>query len=156
MAKRSKPQPPDDATSYRFQFDRLVVTRSVFEVVDPEAGVPDEDRPARIPLNVTINGAIEVNPQTLRAIVTLHAIVDPDRKWQPYHLEVIVKGLFAATQATPAIFDQFCRHAAPPILFPYVREHVHRLTMDAPHGPVLLEPINVQALLATWQASAPS
>lgn len=46
--------------------------------------------------------------------------------------------------------------AAPPILFPYAREHVHQLTRDAPHGPVLLQPFNVQELLANWQATPPS
>lgn len=49
----------------------------------------------------------------------------------------------------------FCKSAAPSILFPYIREIVHRMTIDAPNGVVRLDPINISAALNSteWQVS---
>jgi preprotein translocase subunit SecB len=88
--------------------------------------------------------------------VTLQVVLLPDLKWQPYHVEVVVAGVFRADRLAPALFDEFCRRAVPSILFPYVRQIVHTLTTDGAFGPVRLNPINIQHLLATdWVASGP-
>lgn len=79
--------------------------------------------------------------------MTLAVTVTPDAKWQPYRLEVTVAGAFAGENVTSEQFDQFCRLAVPPILFPYVREIVHHVTMDAPYGAIKIDPINIAEML---------
>ena len=73
----------------------------------------------------------------------------PDPKWHPYRIEVIVSGVFGSKDASPELFDQFCRSAAPSILFPYIRQIVHSVTADAIEGQLRLDPVNVQALVAS-------
>jgi preprotein translocase subunit SecB len=64
-----------------------------------------------------------------------------------------IAAAFQAENASEAELLAFSRVAAPSILFPYVREMVHRLTSDAPRGQVRINPINVAALLnqSDWQ-----
>jgi preprotein translocase subunit SecB len=55
-------------------------------------------------------------------------------------------------------FQRFCRVSAPNILFPYAREHVSRLTSDAPNGIIRLDPVNFSGFLqpSRWMASGGS
>ena len=48
---------------------------------------------------------------------------------------------------------RFARTAVPIILFPYLREQVHRVTMDGTYGPVRMDPVNLASLLGPegWQ-----
>jgi preprotein translocase subunit SecB len=62
---------------------------------------------------------------------------------------VTVAGIFSGENVTAELLNEFCRTAGPTILFPYVREIVHKLTADGAYGPIRLDPINVQAALAT-------
>ena len=65
-----------------------------------------------------------------------------------------MSGLFSAENATVEVFAQFCRNSVPPILFPYVREIVHRSTMDAQYGTIKIGPINIQDLISrsVWES----
>ena len=148
---------PEDATTItpatvaapgRFMLNGFAVRKVVFEEVARVSTEEGEERPARIPTGIHINTAIQMNIESLRAVITLDVEVSPDPKWQPYRISVRLAGAFAAENVTAEQFDQFCRNSVPPILFPYVREIVHRVTIDGAHGLVKIDPINVSELIA--------
>lgn len=146
-----KPVSPNapDATA-QFGLDRLIIQRVLFEHLERAPGLPDEKQPAAIDMQLTIGGRVDINVEEGRGKVALNVVVRPDPKWQPYRIEVDVIGAFRLISGGPEIFDQFLRTATPPILFPYVREAIDRVTRDAAYGRVLLQPVNVQAMLANW------
>lgn len=138
-----------------FTFEGLAVKRVLFDHVarvQPDAG---EERPKRVPLQLHIEGTATITPDRNRAVITIAVVARPDPKWQPYLIEVTVAGRFERKAGTPDQFDQFCRQGVPPILFPYVRQAVHSVSRDAMFGPVLLDPMNVQALFAEWEETTP-
>ncbi|HRP00004.1 MAG TPA: protein-export chaperone SecB [Flavobacteriales bacterium] len=59
-----------------------------------------------------------------------------------FHVEVSMRGLFDHSGETALTPDQFGKVNAPPILFPFVREHLASLTLRASLPPVLLPLIN--------------
>ena len=150
----------DTQSGAHFLLDRLVVRRVRFnEIKRTKTPDPSEKRPAKVPYELTLQGAIKsgrTNDGRYQAVVTLLAIVTPDQKWQPYEIEVGVSGAFAGIGVSEEVFDQFCRVGVPPILFPWVRELVHRVTTDASFGPVLLNPVNLSQLAeqAEWTTVA--
>lgn len=155
--------PPEDATSVvpseqppQFRLERFAVRRALFEEVERIPPPEGERRPRRVTLNLQVNTSITMNPESMRAIVMLDVHVMPDLQWQPYRIEVKVSGGFVGENVTIQQFDQFCKIGVPPILFPYVREIVHRLTMDAVFGSVRIDPINIADLVSKspWVAEA--
>lgn len=129
------------------QLERFNFSRVIFELLQKQRPSEGETRPANVPLSISVTASIESNAELMSAVVTLDTTITADQKWQPYRIEVTVSGGFHGANVTPEQFDQFCRMGAPPILFPYVREMIHRITMDAPYGVILLQPINIAALL---------
>lgn len=141
---------PDAAP--QFQFTGFAVNRALFEHVERVVPAAGESKPQQVNQKLTVGASI-TNFGERNAEIRLGLTVIPDPKWLPYKVEVEVLGRFALINGTPEVFSQFCRLTAPPILFPYIREVVHRLTMDGRYGPVRLDPINVQGLLnsSEWQ-----
>lgn len=113
-----------------------------------------EPRPDVVPYNLQINAQIRLLGVD-RAEVVLSATVTPDPRWMPYHVETDVAGTFIVTHGTQDHLVQFCKFGVPPILFPYVREMVHRLTTDGGYGAVRLDPMNIQQMLnaSDWAVS---
>lgn len=136
-----------DNQEWRFAFQRLIVRRALFELVERAPIAEGEARPATIDASLQIAANIQINPETLQSVLTLDVKVLPDLKWQPYRLELLISGIFVGEMGTVEVLAEFTRLSAPAILFPYVREAVHRMTMDAPYGQVRLNPINIQEML---------
>jgi preprotein translocase subunit SecB len=146
--------PPETATdpgptlcTPTFRFGRLMVRRASFEEVDRKPRSDGEVRPNPLISSLDIAASILISNDGQQALVTLDVTVRPDLKWQPYRVQVVIAGLFHAQNATAEQFHQFCQRGVPPILFPYVRETVHRLTADGLHGPLRIDPINISELL---------
>ncbi len=148
----TQPPPPDASDSVpaapapQFQFVAFAANKISFEHVQrvrPEQG---EAKPAQVNYNLVVGAGIKMLPNN-QAKVSLGLTVTGDPKWLPYKIEVEVVGKFLAVNSTPEQLDQFCRLGAPPILFPYVRDIVHRVSMDGRFGVVRLNPINIQQLL---------
>lgn len=131
-----------------FTFDRFVVRKARFEEVEQAPGEPGEKRPALLTSHLKLNVQLEQDTEKARARVVLSVIVQPDLKWQPYEIEVVVVGLFREASGDHGLLEQFCMANAPAILFPYARQIIHTLTADAGYGPVRLNPVNLQAITA--------
>lgn len=143
-------------SSVKFSFQRLMVRKAIFEQVDRAPIAEGETKPKTIQTGLEIGGLIQTNPNAMQGLVTLNVALKPDLKWQPYRIEISVAGFFAAENATEEIWQQFCRSAVPPILFPYVRNLIHVLTVDAAFGLIRLNPINIQDLLSgIWTSAEP-
>lgn len=135
-----------------FQMVSFAVAKAVYELVDGDP-IKTGPRPPNLQVKLQMIAGVKLFAiQTAEgagqgAFVELDCKVLPDREWQPYWLEVKVAGAFQSLDGTPEDMIVFCKKAAPSILFPYDRETVHRLTMDAPAGVVRLDPMNISALL---------
>lgn len=128
-----------------FDFLGFAVQKLSFEHVTRVKPAAGEVAPTAVDYNLTIGAKIRGLGQ--RAEVTLGTTVIPDPKWRPYKIEVEVVGRFSTSNGTVEQIQLFCQRAAPPILFPYIREIVHRVSMDGRFGPVRLNPLNVQSML---------
>lgn len=146
---------PETEPAVQFQLANLSVIKAVYVFKDPVASDPGETRPMIVNLGVEIAASVELRASGKAAFVRLDTEITPDPKWQPYQLEVSIAAAFASPNASEKDMLTFCQVAAPSILFPYIREMVNRLTMDAPFGSVRLNPMNVAALLneTDWQIS---
>jgi preprotein translocase subunit SecB len=131
----------------QFQFTALAVTKAHFEML-PTA-VSNAPRPAKLNVGLQIGASIGTGVRSgpHHAFITLETVIIPDEAFQPYRIEVTVSGAFSTDNGSQTELLSFCKLAAPSILFPYIRETVHRLTMDAPHGAVRLDPVNISQLL---------
>lgn len=153
------PEKEPERVEPRFAFDALFVDRVLFEHLPLQPAGEGETRPAKVNVAVHIGGRAVISQDVQRAEISLEALVTPDPRWQPYRIEVKVTGRFSRVAGTPEEFAQFCKLGVPPILFPYVRETVHRLTHDGRYGTVRLDPLNIQAMVADWkplEATSPS
>jgi preprotein translocase subunit SecB len=112
----------------------------------------------------TTNVALEMNVSIGRAVqgdnmvaeVTLGVVMTPDPGRQPYRVSIVMAGLFVAPEdANDEAFDEFCKRAAPVIIWPYVRALASTITTDGRYGPLRLDPVNLTAFL-TKQWSVPS
>ncbi len=101
---------------------------------------------------LTVGVAIEEGPPgaARAALVTLDVHAVTDRRFQPYTARVRIGGVFAApNEMAEADFYEFCRRAAPTILFPYARNMIHQISADAPSGPIRLNPVNLTDAFAS-------
>jgi preprotein translocase subunit SecB len=136
-----------------FSLVNIVITKAVYELIgDQEVNIGV--RPAKIDVKLELIAGVKLfNVQTADgadhqgALVELDSKIIPNLEWQPYRLEVKIAGMFQTQNGTIEDLKTFCQKAAPSILFPYIRETAHRLTMDAPAGPIRLDPMNIASLL---------
>jgi preprotein translocase subunit SecB len=139
----------------QFQFTGFAVNRSTFEHLKRVPPALEESKPDEITHNFVVGAGI-IGRADNKAEVRLGITVQPDPKWMPYKVEVEISGQFEMVGGgTPQLFENFCQVIAPTILFPYIREAVHRLTMDGRYGVLRLNPLNIQALLnsAEWKTA---
>lgn len=140
----------------RFQITGLFITKAHFEVMpsDLPAGTVAT---GRIPVDIGVSATVQVTNDPTRALVKLDFRIAPDPKSQAYRIEVHIAGLFSCEDATSDDILKFAKHAAPSILYPYVREYVHSMTKDAPNGVLRLDPMNITALLNQneWAMATP-
>lgn len=155
MAQRKQNRPssteaaPPQRTQGLFGFSGFFVSRVIFQELAKVVVPSGEPIPKKVETQVTIGYGL--NDDGDQAEVKLSMTLDPDPKDKPYHIEIDVIGQFVLKSGPKETFEAFCRNNAPTILFPYVREIVHRTTQDGRHGALRLDPINIQALLAASQ-----
>jgi preprotein translocase subunit SecB len=137
----------------QFRFVRYWVDKAIFKELPRETPKDGEQKPERIPTQIVINVGAGVHEDLKRGQLTLEAKVTPDPKWRPYEIEVAVTGQFeaASDEVTSEQLNMFFRMNVPIILFPYVREVVHRITSDGRYGQVKIDPMNLQLPLESWK-----
>lgn len=143
---------PESKGPPTFTLLNIFVTKAAYEFLggdDFKIGA----RPPRLNVNLEMIAGVKLLAvQTAEgaghgAVVELNTKIIPDMEWQPYRLEVKIMGMFQTLNGSVEELMVFCQKAAPSILFPYIRETAHRLTMDAPGGVIRLDPMNISTLL---------
>jgi hypothetical protein len=143
---------PDPATAVASE---IVVNAAIGRPLPPgERGQPAEswepDDPDQ-PENKTERGDGAERVARLRLIVT----IVPDPRLKPYHIVVDALGTFSTRQGTYNQLADFCRGSAPGIMFPQIREIVHRISSYGHYGEVPLDSIDLNQLLnqSPWTAA---
>ncbi len=151
MPEPPRASPPDPQPV--FGFTSLVVSKLLFQEL-PKAEVSGSETtgPKKLDANVAIGYGTDGKD---RGEVRLHMTVLPDPSDKPYRIEVEVTGQFIVREGSLEDLDQFCREVAPTVLFPYVREAVHRVTLDARYGSLRLDPLNIRGILAANEWHSP-
>lgn len=129
-----------------FDLVNLFFTKALFEFLGtntPAAG----PRPRVVSIALEVGASLQVQNDGSASFIQLQFKITPDQQWQPYRIEVTIGAFFRSDQSSQQEMSTFARVAAPPILFPYVRELVHKLTADAPNGPVRINPLNISQML---------
>ena len=130
-----------------FHFVRFNLLGLVFQQVPKATAAEGEQPPPQgWPVQLSVNAGIGVSEERVGQLRLTISII-PDPRVQPYNIVVDVIGTFSTQNGTLAQMTDFCRLAAPGILFPYVRQIIDRTTTDAPFGVVRLDPVNINQLV---------
>src|SRR5262245_39906590 len=137
----------------QFQFAAFWVDSVNFATLPLGERDPGEIKPESQIFQYFFKLGAGINRELLRSQITMEVRLVGDPKWQPYDITVTLTGRFATVEGTATAdeLDSFTRVNAPIILFPYVREIVHRLTADAQYGIARLHPINLPSILPNWE-----
>jgi preprotein translocase subunit SecB len=66
---------------------------------------------------------------------------------EPLHVNVIISGIYRASDSPNVNFETFSKIHAPAQLIPFVREVIHNITARSPLPPLMLPPLNVFAMM---------
>jgi preprotein translocase subunit SecB len=114
----------------------------------------DEERAASFDIAPSFGLAREF-PTPLTAMVALQVAVFEDVDKAPFALTVAYEGHFSvATQDAMPVLQEYCKANAIALLFPYVRETIGSLTLRAGFSPLVMPPLNAQALADAFERQA--
>ncbi len=126
-----------------FSLDKIYFIEQFLRLVDLAPDSTESSEPISFGWDWRVIGAREFE-------VVLQVRVDPTRE-RPESASVVICGAFGVSgpEHTVATRD-FVRAQGPAILFPYLREALTSLTSRSPHGPFILAPTNVLALMQAF------
>jgi preprotein translocase subunit SecB len=130
-----------------YKFDGFFLRRFSFrETGEPtNAGVI----PPRMNVELGVAATYKIQEDGQKAQFDLGLKITGSKEYQPYEIEVDVSGIFGSDPPDLGAMKAFCLQVAPSLLYPYVREIVHRNTMDGRFGIVRLDPLDLRGALAT-------
>jgi preprotein translocase subunit SecB len=129
---------PAKAPGYTFKGVRLLSAQ--VKIIDRSA------LPQTLGVNFEYSDSPQVNGRevllTQRIGVRVTPTGEPTRDLLT--VETVLEGVFEGSEDVNIEPSEFAQHHAPPIMFPFSREWIFRLTSDcAPFPPILLPPMNV-------------
>ncbi len=145
-----QPQPTPARQPLQLQFLRVVVRELALKTLEREG--PEGPRPPQVPVKLAVNLSIYMSPDGRQSEVRYDVTLTPDPRWQPYEVRLVLSGFFG-TPEEGRVDDlgDFSQKAAPNILWPFVRDHVYRITGDGLYGPLLLDPTYLGQMIAAAQ-----
>ncbi|HNX58149.1 MAG TPA: protein-export chaperone SecB [Spirochaetota bacterium] len=101
--------------------------------------------PETIPVNIEFDVKNTIISQDQKLITEMKATLNkPD---DPVYGEFLFVGIFSCSDCKNMSLEQFAENHAPAIIVPYIREEIHSRTMKAGLPHIMINPINIQALL---------
>mgnify|MGYP000612872858 CR=1 FL=1 len=79
-----------------------------------------------------------------------------NRKADEFAIQISMVGVFERLGSTPLTSEEFKNINAPAIVYPYIRQLVRTITLDASMNPVLLPVMNFQKLYISKQENKPT
>lgn len=132
-----------------FSFAGIATRRLVLEErtdVPVVAGRPPAN--VRVKVKMNLGADIRIMSDRRAGEVLLRLRLEPDPTLQPVFVEVVLSALFRVSEPLEADrIRRFCAVNGIPIMWPYVREVVSRITSDAYHGQIRLDPVNLTPLI---------
>lgn len=137
------PVPLIESSETGYALDRVFFQRILVETV---VGAPAAEEKRSAPISIAwdwgwlAHDVFDVN-------LTLDVAATQERD---EHVGVTAIARFRTVGAGPSVeIEQFAQSSAPAILLPYVRNMIHFLTTNGRFAPLLLPPLNVQAMMQT-------
>jgi preprotein translocase subunit SecB len=148
MKKKSLRPAKVDSADTGFACDAIFFNKILFEGIAP-GNVPATEPADTLAIgwdwawlarNVfDVNLTINISPSSLR----------------PENISLTAIGRFSIRgEATSVSVEQFAQFSAPAILMPYVRQHITALTSAGQVSPLVLPPLNVQAMMKRMNPKA--
>lgn len=133
----------------QFGFVQLTVKKLSFLELQKQELEEGEESPKKVPISLTIALGTRHNAEQRLCEVSFEVTAEPDPRFKPYRVEIMLVGTFSIAEGQPLDdLDSFATTAAPVILWPYVREAVHRVTMDGRYGTLLMDPMYIAPILS--------
>jgi|SRR6185312_831522 len=125
-----------------FNIQHIIMTESVFR----RKSVIDFNKRQNPSVDVKTNYSL--NPDgSIYCVVELSYSATYEDDTEPIiEARIVLGGLFTKNGETMLPTDTFGKVNAPAILFPFVREHLSSLSVKANIVPILLTPVNFEAL----------
>jgi len=142
-------EPPVESkpTDAPFAFAGLLVRQLHFQELPINKLEPTEAPKGSTRIKVEMEFAVRIPDDGSFGDVRAKAKVTGDIS-KPYLVRVDIVGRFSSRSGNRDELAQFCRRSGPVILFPFVRSHVHQLTTNGRLGPILLDLMNLQSVIA--------
>ncbi|MEM0992724.1 MAG: protein-export chaperone SecB [Bacteroidota bacterium] len=93
-------------------------------------------------MQVALNSIDQSDNTETTVVVELGEANSPDA----LYMKVAMVGVFKKTGETPLTDNEFKNINAPAIIYPYIRQHVRSISLDAAIKPILLPLVNFQKL----------
>lgn len=125
-----------------FNIQHIIMTESVFK----RKSVIDFNKKQNPTIDVKTNYSL--NPDgSIYCVVELTYNATYEGDSEPIiEARIVLGGSFTKIGETPLSTETFGKVNAPAILFPFVREHLSSLSVKASVVPILLTPVNFEAL----------
>lgn len=118
---------------------------------------PDISKKPKMVADLTLN--VGLSEDKKKSTVVLGGVFkflgEADKPFAEAAVEFV--GLFSIDEINPNMdLETFSNKNAPAIIFPYLRQHIHTLTLCSGMTPILLPPINILAVLEEKTTKKPS
>ena len=122
-----------------FQLKSIYLRESTFKILEPNKKLENINFGIGIEANKFQDGETEKLENALTIILSIE-------ERESFLLSVTMVGIFEIIKEIPFDKDEFLNINAPTIIYPYIRQHVRTLSLEAGISPILLPVINFVAL----------
>ena len=128
----------DQSKQPGLKFDRIIVKNINFDRTEQFTGKPK--------LNINFKQNIQIDPNKNRMICLLTGSLEDENK--NFHFEATIAGFFSSKEENPNMpIEEFAKSNALAHMFPFFRELVFNITSRAGIPPIILPPMNVNAMI---------
>jgi preprotein translocase subunit SecB len=118
-------------------FDNIILKELVF------LRKPDLLQKPQLVVNIESNASISPNKDKLN----LEMLCEVKEENALFDIKCIMIGMFSKTAGSENMeLDEFAKYSGPALMFPYIRETIASTTVKAGIPPVIIPPVNLQAI----------
>jgi preprotein translocase subunit SecB len=104
---------------------------------------PDSLQKPQLSINIEANASVSPNKDKLN----LEMICEVKEKDALFDIKCVMIGMFSKITGSENMeLDEFAKYNGPALMFPYIRETIASTTVKAGIPPVIIPPVNLQAI----------